>query len=401
MFDRTVPALLLRLDSNVFHHGTLGAIRSLGRAGVEVHGLVEGAHAPTYRSRYLARMHTWSRGRDTVQALTRVAERIGRRAVLLTLDDAGAIAVAEHAAELRPYYLLPDQPPGLPRRLADKRLLHRLCTTLGVLQPETRLITGADDAAAAVADLGLPLVAKWAQPWLLPAGLRRTGLVRGTQQVARLLQHVAGGELLFQRFVPGGPGSDWFFHGYFDEHSHCLYGGAGRKERAYPRGAGLTTWGRWLPNPVVEGMARELAMTLGYRGVVDIDFRHDPAAGTYHLLDFNPRLGAQFRLFADGAGLDLVRAAHLHLSGRWTARSTAGSTAGSTARSTALGRAGHGRTYVVENYDLFTAGPKSLRALCVADELAWLSADDPRPFVGMAGQTIKRGFARLAGSRRQ
>ncbi|TDD14937.1 ATP-grasp domain-containing protein [Nonomuraea diastatica] len=386
MLDCTVPALVLRLDSNVFHHGTLGAIRSLGRAGVEVHGLVEGAHAPTYRSRYLARMHTWSRGRDTVQALTRAADRIGRRAVLLTLDDAGAIAVAEHAADLRPFYLMPDQMPGLPRTLADKRLLHQLCSTLGVVQPETRLITGAGDAAAAVADFGLPLVAKWAQPWLLPTGigLRKTGLVRRTQQVERLLRHVEGRELLFQRFVPGGPGSDWFFHGYFDENSRCLYGGAGRKERAYPRGAGLTTWGRWLPNPVVEGAARELAVTLGYRGVVDIDFRHDPAADTYHLLDFNPRLGAQFRLFTDRDGLDLVRAAHLHLSGRWTTR----------------GRTGHGRTYVVENYDLFTAGPKSLRALCAADEFAWLSADDLRPFVGMAGQTIKRGLTRLAGSRK-
>ncbi|MEO3790566.1 ATP-grasp domain-containing protein [Nonomuraea sp. B10E15] len=386
MLDCTVPALVLRLDSNVFHHGTLGAIRSLGRAGVEVHGLVEGTHAPTYRSRYLARMHTWSRGGDTVQALTRAADRIGRPAVLLTLDDAGAIAVAEHAADLRPFYLMPDQTPGLPRTLADKRLLHQLCSTLGVVQPETRLITGAGDAAAAVADFGLPLVAKWAQPWLLPPGigLRRTGLVRRSQQVEQLLQHVEGRELLFQRFVPGGPGSDWFFHGYFDENSRCLYGGAGRKERAYPRGAGLTTWGRWLPNPVVEGTARELAVTLGYRGVVDIDFRHDAAAGTYHLLDFNPRLGAQFRLFTDREGLDLVRAAHLHLSGRWTTR----------------GRAGHGRTYVVENYDLFTAGPKSLRALCAADEYAWLSADDLRPFVGMAGQTIKRGFARLAGSRK-
>ncbi|MEU6711332.1 ATP-grasp domain-containing protein [Nonomuraea sp. NPDC046802] len=380
MLDCTVPALVLRLDSNIFHHGTLGAIRSLGRAGVEVHGLIEGGHEPTSHSKYLTRNHAWPRDRDVVKALIQAAESIGRPAVLLALDDAGAIAIAEHATDLRPYYLIPDQAPELPRTLADKRLLSHLCSSLGIAQPETRLITSEGDAKDAVADFGLPLVAKWAQPWLLPAGigLRNTSMVRQPHQVTHLLRHVEAGDLLFQRFVPGGRRSDWFFHGYFDENSRCLYDGAGRKERAYPRGSGLTTYGRWLPNPVVESTARELAATLGYSGVLDIDFRHDAAKDAYYLLDFNPRLGAQFRLFSDGSGMDLVRAAHLHLSGRRAVR----------------GRAGHGRTYVVENYDLLTSGPKSLRALCTADERAWLSADDPGPFLAMAGQMIKRAFTR-------
>ncbi|SDL94848.1 hypothetical protein [Nonomuraea jiangxiensis] len=381
MLDCTVPALVVRLDANIFHHGTLGAIRSLGRAGVEVHGLIAGGHAPTSCSRYLTRIHGWPCDRDVVQALKQVADDIGRRAVLLPLDDETAIAVAERAAQLRPYYLLPDQEPGLPRTLADKHLLSQLCATLGIAQPETRLITGERDAAAAVADFGLPLVAKWAQPWLLPAGsgLRNTTLVRKAGQVARLLRHAEGRDLLFQRFVRGGRRPDWFFHGYFDENSRCLYGGAGRKERAWPKGAGLTTYGRWLPNPVVEGTARELATTLRYRGLLDLDFRHDPAADTYYLLDFNPRLGAQFRLFSDSGGLDLVRVAHLHLSGRRAVR----------------GRAGHGRTYVVENYDVLTAGPRSLRAMCAADEFAWFAGDDPLPFLAMAQQTMRRGFTRL------
>ncbi|MEV0391020.1 ATP-grasp domain-containing protein [Nonomuraea sp. NPDC050643] len=386
MLDFTVPALVLRIDDNIFHHGTLGVIRSLGRAGVEVHGLIDSRYTPASRSRYLARTHTWPRDRDTVRALKQVADSIGRRSVLFAMDDATAIAVAEHAADLRPYYLLPDQPPGLPRALADKHRLARLCSTLGITQPETRVITGERDAATAVADFGLPLVAKWARPWLLPtgSGLRTTSLVRQAKHVAPLLRHLPDNDLLFQRFVPGGPHSDWFFHGYFDENSRCLYGGTGRKERSYPKGAGLTTYGRWLPNPVIEGTARDLASTLGYRGVLDIDFRHDPAADTYHLLDFNPRLGAQFRLFTDRSGLDLARAAHLHLSGRATVR----------------GRAGHGRTYVVENYDLLTAGPTCLRALCSTDEFAWLSSDDLRPFVAMGGQTMKRGLDRLTRSPR-
>nr|BFE86786.1 hypothetical protein GCM10020093_093870 [Planobispora longispora] len=113
--DTGTPALLLRLDDNVLHHGTLAAIRSLGRAGVEVHAVLEGPHAPASRSRHLARMHVLPGGPGALTAaLTAIAARIGRRALLIPMDDAGAIFAAEHAAALRPSFLLPEQPPALP-----------------------------------------------------------------------------------------------------------------------------------------------------------------------------------------------------------------------------------------------------------------------------------------------
>ncbi|MGV9305481.1 carboxylate--amine ligase [Nonomuraea sp. NPDC003727] len=359
-----------------------------------MHGIIEGRHAPVSRSKYLSRMYTWPPGGEVVETLTAVAKRIGRRAVLVAMDDAGAIAVAEHAAELSHCFLLPGQAPGLPRRLADKAALSSLCTSLGVAQPETRVVTCPDDIAAAVADLGLPLVAKWAQPWRLPrqAGLRNTSLIHRPEQADGLLGHGFDCDLLLQRFVPGGPTSDWFFHGYYDEDSSCLFGGTGRKERAYPPGAGLTTYGRALPNPAIEDVAHGMAAALGYRGVLDMDFRYDAAEDVYYLVDFNPRLGAQFRLFGDGRGLDLVRAMHLHLSGEHIPPA----------------RFVHGRTFLVENYDIypaFRAGRERtctawLRAVREADELAWLSADDFWPFVAMARQSIKRGFTRLAQGRK-
>ncbi|MBG0828110.1 ATP-grasp domain-containing protein [Planomonospora sp. ID67723] len=400
--DAGTPALILRLDDNVFHHGTLAAIRSLGRAGAEVHAILEGPHAPASRSRHLTRAYRWPDGPRTpealIAALESIAARIARRALLIPMDDAGAIFVAEHAAELRASFLLPGQVSELPRRLADKAALSELCAGLGIAQPETRVIRSEADVASAISLLGLPLMAKWAQPWLLPsgAGLRPTTPVRTPQAAARLFGQAAGhgSDLLFQRFVPGTSGSDWFFQGYFDEGSSCLLGGAGRKERSYPPRAGLTTLGRWLPNPRVESAAHRIAAALGYRGILDLDFRHDAAADVYYLLDFNPRLGAQFRLFTDANGLDLVRALHLDLTGGPVPES----------------RAAYGRTYLVENYDPFPAFHDRrsreltyagwLRSVREADEFAWFSADDPKPFVAMTRQTLKRGFTRIARRRR-
>ncbi|MEU6999717.1 ATP-grasp domain-containing protein [Nonomuraea sp. NPDC046570] len=396
--DTAVPALVMRLDDNIFHHGTLAVVRSLGRAGVEVHAVLEGRHAPVSRSRYLNRMHTWQGTERTPAALVAelgaMAERIGRRALLIPVDDQGAIIVAEHAAALEPSFLLPRQSPTLPRRLADKAELAELCRRLGIAQPETRVIATLGDVASAVARLGLPLMAKWARPWLLPKGarLRSTSLVQRREQAVRLLGQAGGhgSKLLFQRFVPDSPGSDWFFHGYFDENSSCLFGGTGRKERAYPARSGLTTFGRWLDNPTLEAVAHELGRALGYRGVLDLDFRHDPRSDAYYLLDFNPRLGAQFGLFRDGDDLDVVRALHLDLTGRQAGPP----------------RAAYGRTYLVENYDtvpaLYQRRSREITwrqwwgSVRGADELAWFSADDPRPFVAMGGQTLKRAFTRLS-----
>ncbi|MFE7133995.1 ATP-grasp domain-containing protein, partial [Streptomyces sp. NPDC057638] len=182
-FDTGIPALVLRLDHNPFHHGTLGAVRSLGRAGIEVHAVVEAAGGPVARSRYLHRAHrppgVPADPEEFLETLVRVSERIGRRAVLIAMDDLSAIQAAAQAPRLAGRYLLPRQPAGLPLLLADKAELAGVCARAGIPHPRTVVPASADEAAETVRRLGAPLVAKWSHPWLLtPAtGLRSTTLV--------------------------------------------------------------------------------------------------------------------------------------------------------------------------------------------------------------------------------
>jgi predicted ATP-grasp superfamily ATP-dependent carboligase len=392
VLDSRVPALVLRLAPNIFHHGTLGVLRSLGRAGIEVHAMLERDDVPAARSRYVHRRHPVPASTDEVhllEVLHRIGEQIGRRALLVTVDDLGAIFVARHAGALRHLFLLPDQPPDLPNRVADKASLIEVCADSAVPHPQTLRPRSADDVAAAVERLGLPLVAKWSRPW--ETAPTPTTLLHTVEEVHRTyaLGPLGGGELLLQRRVPPAPGSDWFFHGYFDAASRCLFGGAGRKERAYPPQTGLTTLGRWLPNSALEVHARRLAARLGYSGVLDLDFRFDRETGEYSLLDFNPRLGAQFRLFTDRQGLDLVRAQHLDLTGREVPPV----------------QPRYGRAFLVENYDPVSAAiqlwqrrlslPECRRSLRGVRELAWWSRDDPRPALAMLPRWCGACYRRL------
>ncbi|MFH8972736.1 ATP-grasp domain-containing protein [Streptomyces sp. NPDC017890] len=367
LFDTRVPAVLLRIDRNPFHHGTLGAVRSLGRAGVDVHVVADCARSPLGVSRYVSRLHTppppGASPADIAAVLRRVAARIARPAVLIPMDDASAVAVGRMRTEPAPAYLLPDLPGALTERVADKAELAGVCASLGVPHPETLVPEGPAEAARAAWRLGLPLVAKWSRPWLVPpgSGLRSTVLVHSAREAGELYRRAdeAGSRLLLQAFLPPGTDRDWFFHGYADRSGAVRAGGAGRKTRARPRGAGLTAVGRWTPNPQVRALAERITGELGYRGIFDLDFRRCGTTGRYHLLDFNPRPGAQFRLFTDTAGLDVVRALHLDLTGRPLPE----------------GAARPGRTFVVENYAPLSA----LRPAPDGRELAWHAADDRAP----------------------
>ena len=116
---------------------------------------------------------------------------------------------------------------------------------------------------------------------------------------------------MLQEFIPGGPGQDWFFHGYCDAAASCRPAFTGVKERSYPAHAGLTSLGRSTPNPRLRDEITGLLSRLSYRGILDLDLRWDARDGQYKLLDFNPRLGAQFRLFRDTAGVDVAIAQYL------------------------------------------------------------------------------------------
>lgn len=383
LLDTRVPAVILRIDRNPFHHGTLGAVRSLGRAGVEVHVVADESASPVRRSRYVRRLYPppapGASTDDVLAVLRRVADRIARPAVLVPMDDASAIAAGRLRDALAPSYLLPEMPGTLPERVADKAQLAAVCASADVPHPVTLVPDSPQRATEDARRLGLPLVAKWSRPWLLPAGsgLRSTRLVRSAEQARELYLRTdeAGSPLLLQAYLPPGPDRDWFFHGYADHAGAVHTGGPGRKQLSWPRGAGLTAVGCWTPNAQVQALAERLTGELGYRGVFDLDFRRCHTTGRYHLLDFNPRPGAQFRLFEDSAGVDVVRALHLDLTGRRPP----------------VGEPVAGRTFVVENYAPLAA----LRTAPSRRELAWYARDDRGPGRAMWGLWARHVSGRL------
>ena len=393
--DTTTPAVILKFDQNVMHHGGLGAIRSLGRFGVPVYGVHEGPWAPAASSRYLSGRWIWRPDAGDVERTTAgllaLAERIGRPAVLIPTDDAGSIFLAEHGGALRGTFLFPAPPPGLPRQLAGKFSMHELCRETGMPCPLVAMPESLAEATDFTDRAGYPVVAKLSAPWSTAGtGLRSTSIVHDAGELGALWRAcaAAGAGLMLQEFIPSDPGGDWFFHGYCDANADCRPAFTGQKVRSYPARAGLTSFGRAVGNDRLRAQMTGLFARLGYRGLVDLDLRRDDRDGAYKLLDFNPRLGAQFRIFRDSAGMDVVLAAYLDLTGQPIPH----------------GSQLEGRAFLVENYDPIGAigywrhgelGLGSwLASLRQADELAWFARDDLRPFGLMCVRMGARGITR-------
>jgi D-aspartate ligase len=322
--DRNVPALLVKVGRYPIHAGGLQVIRSLGRLGVPVHAITEDHWTPAAASRHLTGHTVWRSSEydepaRLVQRLCAVGRTLGRPAVPIATDDEAASLLAENAPELREHFLMPPVAPQLPRRLASKRGLLDLCLEHDIPTPRTVLPAGDRDLIAAAEQLIFPVVVKNVDPWTR----LRAPVVPGTTIVAtpgELIDRFAGrgdlSGLLIQEHIPHEGSEDWFVHAYCDASSATVVNFAGQKAYAWPPGRGVTAEARPSLNPALSELTGRFCKAVGYQGINDLDWRYDSRDGRYKLLDFNPRVGAQFRFGRTTGGVDVVRALHLEMTGR-------------------------------------------------------------------------------------
>ena len=392
--DTTVPVLMLRSDPCAIHHGSVAIARRLGRLGVAVYATVEDRFTPLAVSRYLTAAFV-NTARDDVDLLTLVqtiGDEIAFPAILLPTDDRSAVFVAEHAQVLGRRFLFPPVRAELPRLLADKATLYALCKQHGISCPAYAVPTSMDEVEEFVAWAKFPIVLKAGEHSSRLGNRYSSCVIENRERLFALLnsENLLRQKVVLQEYIPG---EDWIFHGYFNQQTNFFIGFTGRKLRSYPLLAGPTTLGVSIKNDELSALAETMLKTIGFSGIMDLDYRCDERDGSYRLVDFNPRVGANFRMFEDGGALDVVRALHLDLTGRPVPRA----------------RRVEGRTFVVELHDILAAVAllrrrqmtirSWIRSLAGKRELAWWSWNDPFPFLAMVVRLLIRAGGRGMRSR--
>ncbi|GAA2885125.1 hypothetical protein GCM10010517_48680 [Streptosporangium fragile] len=368
-----------------------------------MHVIAEGRFTAAALSRHRAGRIVWpTTGSEPVEHLVRglreIASSLPGRPVAVATDDEAAILLAEHAGVLSEHLLLPPVPPGLPRLLASKHEMFRLCRRHGIPAPESRLVTSRDHVDEIAREFAFPVVVKNSEPWVRLAApvVERSTVV----DTPRELRELAAGwpdapYALVQEYLPRSESTDWIAHVCCDARGGIVAGFTGVKVRSWPPHVGVTTYAYSVRNPELAELTARLCGESGYSGIADLDWRLDHRDGRYKLLDFNPRVGAQFRLFETDAGIDVVRAHYLTLTGQ----------------AVPPGVQVEGRRIIVENLDIpariaYRGGGERRHRVPEGGgrEFAWLTADDPLPGLVTAARSarpVMRRVARLFGGMRR
>jgi D-aspartate ligase len=404
-FDKSIAALVLNFGEYPFMHGTLGLIRSLGRLGIPVFTILRRPRLPIGASRYLAGKFLWRidgknpNPDEFLDGMARIGKMLDRPTILVAGDDVSAILIAEHAKALAPQFMFVRQSGELLRTLVNKRNLSYLCQRLGVPSPPMVSPQTSEELLDVSGQLQYPVVVKAVEPWLLPKGFRSVTIVTQRPDLIeyydRFSQQSPETSLMIQEMISDEGSEDWFVHGYCDGRSMPVVLFTGIKLRSYPAFAGPTTLARAVGNDTLRQQAIKFLGDIGYRGIMDLDFRLD-GRGRYNLLDFNPRPGAQFKLFRTETGMDVVRVLHLDLTGRPVSG----------------GQQIEGRTFmadvldVLAGYKYYRSGHLTvrdwIRSVRGIDERAWYAADDLSPFWLMSLSMSFRVFSlRLSRTKRR
>ena len=318
--DRTCPALRIRA-SRLYHLSrNPGVARSLGRLGVPVYAVVEDSHTPLATSRYLTKAFVWKRwppDREAfLTAMLTIGQIIGRPTILIPADDLSAIIVAENAHALSPWFLLPQISSGLPRQLANKASFYSLCDEVEFPRAKSVIPRSVDDVRQFSRNATFPVVAKAAEQWRLMNDRFNVKVIPTPEALFDFCKRVEFRQptaMILQEYIPG---EDWIYHGYCDAKAN-LYVSFTGKAAGLSSGRGINSDGCIsVPTRRSVRQIEEFLRAISYSGIVDIDCRQDARDGHYKIMDCNPRVGMNFRMFENAAGIDVVRAQHLNLTGR-------------------------------------------------------------------------------------
>ena len=396
--DTSVPALLVRTGEPRWDYGALASCRTLGRAGVRAFVLAHRSEREILASRYVTArvgppLAADAGAEESVAALNRVARAIGSPCVVIAGDDESAVLLAEQADTLDPRLLSFPIPANLPRRLSDKIALGALAADMGVAYP--RFVVSDDPLAVThfADEVGFPVIVKSPAPYsrLEDQAVMHTDLVSNRAELTTYEQASRQGHRIFvQQYLAGSGAELWYAAGVAFPHAEWIDVWTGRKLLDYPPMTGVGVLSLAQTMPVIAGRMRELCVAIGYTGPFDSDWVYDPVTVVATLIDFNPRRGAQFRLFQTTTGLDVVRAYHLGL----------------TDRAIQWGQQIDGIRHVVENLAVLrgqaTKGVLSGEGWSQL-QTSWWSPDDPRPArviaSQMAGSVARRVGRRFVGRR--
>jgi D-aspartate ligase len=290
-------------------HGALSAARSFGRRNIPV-VLVTDDHPLPKLSRYVRQSFGWP-GALSPQAgewlIGLAAEHGWQNWLLIPCADAEVRCIAEHLIRLRGVFAVLSTGWSDLQKVCDKQLLVTTAAAAGIAFPRNYRVRSVDDAAHI--EVRFPVVLKPAmrmernaftssKAWRANS---RDELVERYRAAAVL---VGRDEVVVQELIPGGGEAQFSYAALWHANAPVVEMTA-RRTRQYPiEFSHTSTFVEVVDNDAVKVAGRKLLGSIGFEGLVEVEFKFDARDGGYKVLDVNPRAWSWFGL-CEAAGQDL------------------------------------------------------------------------------------------------
>jgi len=356
----------------------LAAIRSLGRHGLRVLAVDDRPYALGLRSRYAeARIAPDPLDDEAgfIGALRAIAEETDDVLPIFPTHDEHLNAIARHADVLAERYLFPFPDWDVLEKIQSKRHQLETAEAAGVPVPRTLYPGSAEEAHAAGAEVGFPLVVKpSANVGFRRSHKRQLFRCETPSELERAYEAAAPYEPMVQELIPSGPEEMYTLGSYLDRDGRALGLFSGRKlsqTRGY-MGSARVGEAVWVEEVVEQGLT--LLRALGFHGISQVEVMRDPRDGRFKLLEVNPRLW-QWHSLAAACGVDLPYIAYRDLVGDPLPP---------------VRMHGDGKRWAIT---LMAGKPLALERPPYVD--AVFSRDDPKPALVQLGRFAHRGVRRF------
>jgi predicted ATP-grasp superfamily ATP-dependent carboligase len=213
--------------------------------------------------------------------------------------------VAQNHAALSQAFRLITPPWDVTRVAADKHAMYQRAAELGIAYP--RSYAPRTRLQVEQLDCTYPLILKPAEKRGFNALTRaKAWRIDGPGELLtkydEAVAQTGAENIVLQEMIPGGGATQFSYTGVW--HGGQPVGEMiARRTRQYPVEFGTGTFVEAVEQEEVAQAARKFLASIGYGGLVEIEFKHDARDGSYKILDVNPRVWT-WNALGERAGVD-------------------------------------------------------------------------------------------------
>lgn len=315
----------------------LGAIRSLGRAGVPVIGLDPDPGHAGFASRYCTALqcpHPVHEPDALLAFLLDQGRKLSQPGILSPASDAFILFISRYRHELEAYFRFSLPAPDVMEAIVDKRKLYALADRVGVPHANTVYPETMDDVRRIAHELEYPAYIKpyHSHLWqvVFPDAGKGIKVFTPEELVERFDPILAAGvEVMVQSIIEGPATNVRTVYVHIGRDGEPLGVLTTRKIRQFPVEFGRGSIAETFRDPEFADLGLRFFRDIDYRGFGTIEFKRDDRDGLLKVTDLNPRWvkpinlpidsGVNFPLlhYLDLAGVKLPPRAGFRTGVRW------------------------------------------------------------------------------------